>query len=276
MDFDALAEILARIHRGELTLVSRDTPEPSPLAHEILNARPYSFLDDAPLEERRTQAVYTRRVAEPSGAGHLGALDQAAIDRVRDEARPDPRNADELHDALLTTGYLTGDEAPIETDLLTELVGAKRAARVRVANRSAGPPPVLVAAERLPEFLALHPAMEADPPIQPPGSRTARVWTRDEALVELLRGRLTILGPTTTEAIARSLAVGPSRMPASPAHLNRRASFFEGISRRDSSEQKRPQRAAVCQDSRPATRGNRFRRCSGAIGDSWRGFIATR
>ena len=90
-----------RIHRGELRLVSRDTPEPSPLAHEILNARPYAFLDDAPLEERRTQAVYARRASEASSADDLGALDAAAIERVRDEARPDPRDADELHDALL-------------------------------------------------------------------------------------------------------------------------------------------------------------------------------
>jgi ATP-dependent helicase Lhr and Lhr-like helicase len=207
MDYDALAGILARIHRGELTLISRDTPEPSPLAHEILNARPYSFLDDAPLEERRTQAVYTRRVAEPSGAADLGALDQAAIDRVRGEARPDPRTADELHDVLLTTGYLTEHDTPAATDLFAELVAAKRAARVRMPNRSADRAPVLVAAERLPELFALHPGAQVDPPIQPPASRTARVWTRDEALVELLRGRLTILGPIATGAIAQSLAV---------------------------------------------------------------------
>ena len=71
--------------------VARDLPEPSPLAHEILNARPYAFLDDAPLEERRTQAVYTRRAFEPSSADDLGALDPAAIERVRDEAWPEVR-----------------------------------------------------------------------------------------------------------------------------------------------------------------------------------------
>jgi hypothetical protein len=80
---------------------------PKALAHDILNARPYAFMDDAPLEERRTQAVYTRRAGEPSGAGDLGALDAAAIERVRDEARPDPRDPDELHDALLSAGFLT-------------------------------------------------------------------------------------------------------------------------------------------------------------------------
>src|SRR5206468_10485440 len=88
MDYNALADILARIHRGELTLVSRDTPEPSPLAHEILNAKPYAFLDDAPLEERRTQAVYTRRTADPSRANDLGGFGPDAIDRGRVEARP--------------------------------------------------------------------------------------------------------------------------------------------------------------------------------------------
>ena len=108
MDFEGLRAVLGRIHRGELRLVARDTPEPSLFAHEILNAKPYAFLDDAPLEERRSHAVQSQ-------AGHrsrrrpadLGALDADAIARVREEERPDPRDADELHDALLTAGFLT-------------------------------------------------------------------------------------------------------------------------------------------------------------------------
>ena len=88
MDFDGLAAVLARIHGGDIRCVARDTPEPSPLAHEILNARPYAFLDDAPLEERRTQAVQTRARPSRRAADDLGALDAAAIERVRDEARP--------------------------------------------------------------------------------------------------------------------------------------------------------------------------------------------
>ena len=110
MDFDGLAAVLTRIHADEIRLVARDTVEPSPLSHDILNAKPYAFLDDAPLEERRTQAVYTRRAGDVS-ANDLGALDLAAIVRVREEERPDPRDADELHDALLTIGFLTEDEA---------------------------------------------------------------------------------------------------------------------------------------------------------------------
>ena len=107
MDFDGLRAVLERIHRGELRLVARDTPEPSVFAHEILNAKPYAFLDDAPLEERRSHAVQTRRATDPASAGDLGALDADAIERVREEERPDPRDADELHDALLTAGFLT-------------------------------------------------------------------------------------------------------------------------------------------------------------------------
>src|SRR5207245_553332 len=77
MDFDGLTAILSRIQRGEIHCMSRDTPEPSPLSHEILNARPYAFLDDAPLEERRTQAVYARRALAPASPNDLGALDRA-------------------------------------------------------------------------------------------------------------------------------------------------------------------------------------------------------
>src|SRR5437764_1182180 len=94
MDFDALAGVLTRVHAGKIRCVARDTTEPSPLCHEILNARPYAFMDDAPLEERRTQAVYARRATEPGGGG-LGALDAASIARVRRDARrlPTPAGA---------------------------------------------------------------------------------------------------------------------------------------------------------------------------------------
>ena len=194
MDFAGLADVLARIHAGEVRLVARDTPEPSPLAYEILNAKPYAFLDDAPLEERRTQAVLTRRAGEVS---EIGALDPNAIARVRDEERPDPRDADELHDALLTAGFLTEvDPALFET-----------LARARRATFCAG---VYVAAERLPELLAIH---TVDSDIAPPASRV-KTWTREEALVELLRGRVSILGPVTARELADSLSIGVPEVEA--------------------------------------------------------------
>ena len=205
MDFEALSAVLSRIHGGEIRCVARDTPEPSALAHEILNARPYAFMDDAPLEERRTQAVHARRAGEPSGANDLGALDAAAIDRVRDEARPDPRDADELHDALLTAGFLSLDQArAIPGALAGELTRARRATEFRVLNSDIR---MLAAAERLPELRAVHPDAACTPAIEPPPSRATRVWTREAAIVELLRGRLALTGPTTARALADALAI---------------------------------------------------------------------
>jgi ATP-dependent Lhr-like helicase len=210
MDFDGLTAVLDRIHRGDLCCIARDTTEPSPLSHEILNARPYAFLDDAPLEERRAQAVYTRRTTEPASAGALGALDAAAIARVRDEVRLDPRDADELHDALLTAGFLTEDDTSvIAPALFEELEASRRATRVkRLPGR------LVVAAERLPELRAVHRDLEIEPAIDPPPSRARRDWTRESAIVELLRGRLAIAGPTTAAALAGGIAIAEGDVDA--------------------------------------------------------------
>ena len=110
MDVDSLIALLEAIERKEKNLFARDLLEPSPLAAEILSARPYAYLDDAPLEERRTRAVYQRRWLDPEKAADIGRLDQSAIDRVREEVWPEPRNADELHDALVELGFVTEAE----------------------------------------------------------------------------------------------------------------------------------------------------------------------
>jgi ATP-dependent Lhr-like helicase len=206
MDFDALSAILDRVHRGDIECVARDTTEPSPLCHEILNAQPYAFLDDAPLEERRAHAVYTRRAGEPGRGGEIAALDTAAIHRVVDEARPDPRDADELHDVLVTTGFLTaGEAAHIAPPLMRSLIEAQRATLAAMGSAR-----VYVAAERLPELQAVHPDADLDPVLIAPASRAHRAWTRDEALVELLRGRMSISGPATTQELAAMLVATDS------------------------------------------------------------------
>jgi ATP-dependent Lhr-like helicase len=187
MDLDGLIAVLRRIHAGEIRCIARDLPEPSPLAHEILNARPYAFLDDAPLEERRAQAVYTRRAFEPSSAADLGTLDPAAIARVREEAWPEIQNADELHDTLLTSGFLTEAEGSSWAGFMDELVESGRAARVEPARER---PVLWVAAERLPEAVLL-----SDPA------------AREPAVRELFRGRLGIIGPTTATALAATLGL---------------------------------------------------------------------
>jgi ATP-dependent Lhr-like helicase len=200
MDITGLTKVLTAIHAGELQLVSRDTPEPSAFADEVVNAQPYSFVDDAPLEERRTHAVQSRRPVNLD-AQETGLLDAAAIERVVDEARPDSRDPEELHDALVTIGFLGSEETPAA--LIGPLVDRHRATRMAV-----GPPPgIWVAAERLPEVLAVHPAATMEPAIAAPASRASRIWTREEALVSLFRGRMAICGPISAAALAESLGV---------------------------------------------------------------------
>jgi ATP-dependent Lhr-like helicase len=210
MDLDLLTAILRRVQAGEIQVVARDLPEPSPLAHEILNAKPYAFLDDAPAEERRTQAVYTRRAFEPSSADDLGALDPAAIERVRDEAWPEIRDADELHDALLTSGFLTEVEGISGRDGVSwsgyfhELVETGRADRVELARGQT----IWAAVERLPEVSGAG-ALRAGYPRSGWRQRGSGAETpsREDAIRELLRGRLGIIGPTTAAQLAGSLNV---------------------------------------------------------------------
>ena len=98
------------MERGEVRLISRDLPAPSPMAAEILSARPYTFLDDAPLEERRTQAVLNRRWSDPHSTDDLGALDAEAIAGVREEAWPAPNGLDEMHEALMSLACIADNE----------------------------------------------------------------------------------------------------------------------------------------------------------------------
>jgi ATP-dependent Lhr-like helicase len=223
MDFDGLARVLTRIHAGEIECIARDTTEPSPLAHEILNARPYQFLDDAPLEERRTQAVMTRR----STSNDLGVLDANAIERVRDEARPDPRDADELHDALLTFGFLLEDEVDAP-DLFFLLECGGRAAALTLGNESGGMAAALqiwIAAERIPEILVIHPSI--NPGIAAPASRM-REWQREDALAEIIRGRMSLLGPTTATELATSLNIEEKDADAALLKLESEGAILRG------------------------------------------------
>jgi ATP-dependent Lhr-like helicase len=220
MDIEGLERLLARMEKGEVELVARDLTEPSPLAHEVLTAAPYAFLDGAPLEERRTQAVVLRRWLDPETAGDLGALDPAAIARVRGEAWPDAATPDELHDALLILGFLTAEEGKRSgwEPLLDRLAAERRAAVMKPADTPSGPA-LWVAAERLPQLRALHPEATLQPEIDPPGRFAARVWTEEEARVEIVRGRLEGLGPTTASALAASCGVKRSGMEIALAAL---------------------------------------------------------
>ena len=117
MDVEGLEQLLRGLESGSIRVITRDLTEPSPLASEVLAARPYAYLDDAPIEERRTQAVMARRWLDPQTASDLGHLDADAISRVQAETWPDPRNPDDLHDALMWLGFLTNAEVEKEPKL---------------------------------------------------------------------------------------------------------------------------------------------------------------
>ncbi|HTQ33443.1 MAG TPA: DEAD/DEAH box helicase, partial [Stellaceae bacterium] len=205
MDIEGLERLLSRIESGEVRVVARDVTEPSPLAMEVLAARPYAFLDDAPIEERRTQAVMGRRWLGPEEASDLGRLDPEAITRVREEAWPAPVNADEMHDALVWLGFLDAREVgntPGWAGWLGELAASRRAALMtRPGVR------VWIAAERLPQFQALWPDAAVEPKIAAPASYAERDWSADLAMVEILRGRLEGLGPVAASALAAPLGL---------------------------------------------------------------------
>ena len=225
MDIEGLEALLLRIENGQVACITRDLPEPSPLAHEILNARPYAFLDNAPLEERRTQAVYTRRASD-NGVDGLGILDAAAIDRVCAEAWPQATNADELHEALLLLGVMTEDEstrsAPDALSLLGSLSAEQRAGRLT------GGRAFWIAAERLPMVTSVYPDTHTEPVLNPPQSALERAWERPEAVRELVRGRMEVVGPTTIAELAKSLLLPAGEIEAALLALETEGFILRG------------------------------------------------
>jgi len=224
MDIEGLESLLRRFEAGEIQFVCRDLTAPSPLAAEVLSARPYAYLDDAPLEERRTQAVLGRRWGDLDSTDDFGRLDEEAIAAVREEAWPDARGADELHDVLMTLGFMTDAEVranPAWPPLLTQLTHARRTAPLPLPRaqlggegRGEGATPniaaIWITAERLPQFAAIFPAATTEPPLVAPADYAAISWTRESALIDLVRARLTGLGPTTAAALSHSLALPQS------------------------------------------------------------------
>jgi ATP-dependent Lhr-like helicase len=129
VDVHGLERQLQRLYSGSIRTIARDTPEPSVLSHELLNSAVYTFLDDAPLEERRTRAVYARRATEVRSADDLGALDPAAIERVREEAWPVANTSDEMYDGLMVAGYIKETELEGHWPALLEQLGGRAVKR---------------------------------------------------------------------------------------------------------------------------------------------------
>jgi ATP-dependent helicase Lhr and Lhr-like helicase len=226
MDLDGLVRLLQGLEGGDIQVIARDLPTPSPLAGEILTARPYAYLDDAPLEERRTNAVNQRRWLDPETAADMGKLDPAAIAAVREQAWPDATNADELHDALNSLGLLTVPEGERSgwTHYLEQLIAAKRAARLVDSDAS-----FWVCAECLPMIQAAYPQARVEPGIAAPADiAAARTWTREQAVTELVRGRLQGLGPVTARDLAETLRIETSSIAIALVELESEGFVLRG------------------------------------------------
>ena len=232
MDLPRWLAMLQDVKDGKVKFFPIDTREPSPFSHQILNANPYSFLDDAPLEERRTRAVTTRRSLSVEDFRDLAKLDPEAIAQVSQDAWPLIRDADELHDALLSLGIVFADESTAWNHEFQQLVKAGRAAEVTLpvgwdsspvrplnclVSDGTGVPSYKrgwIAAERWPLVQAVYPGISAKPVPQLPPS-LQKEWEPAAGRLELVRGRILTSGPTTARDIAQRLLLGESQVEAS-------------------------------------------------------------
>jgi ATP-dependent Lhr-like helicase len=202
MDLSGWLQLLAEIEVGSVQLIARETREPSPFSHQLLNANPYAFLDDAPLEERRARAVAARRLMRPEDVRDLGRLDPEAIAQVRNDAWPVVRDAEELHDALLSLGALPAVEGRDWQELFEQLVAEGRAARCQTNDGAA----LWVAAERWTAVRAALQIEETSPPLSLPQALCREISLEDGRLM-LVRGRLEVSGPTHAGRIANEVGL---------------------------------------------------------------------
>ncbi len=201
MDLEGLTAVLSSVRSGEVRAHCVDTVIPSVLAEEILNGRPYTFLDDAPLEERRTRAVATRR-GLPLEARDLAALDPGVVASIVEQARPELRNAEELHD--LVCSLVLAPPRQEWSGWMDALVSAGRAMTLELPG--AGARWVAVECRELAAELGDGGRFVPDHRLETGGPRPPAV--REDALVAAARGHLEILGPVTAEELAASIGAG--------------------------------------------------------------------
>ena len=219
MDVDGLLTVLRDVENGTIRTLAVDTPEPSAFCHEILNANPYAYLDDAPLEERRTRAVTLRRTSR-NDADASNLLDPAAIAEVAESSWPLVRDADELHDALLTLVAVP----PIEAwqPWFDELVAQHRATTLAVGDVR-----LWTCAERRALTRIIYPHASADPETAPIASALP-LPAEHEAVAEMLRGWLESSGPVTIDGLAARLALDPRAIEVALIRLETEGSVLRG------------------------------------------------
>ena len=228
LDLEGLTALLRAIELGEVQVHARETVQPSAFSHQLLNAMPYAFLDDAPLEERRARAVALRR-ALPEDAQDLGALDPEAIETEAANAWPPVRDAEELHDALLTLGLLTeadltahAEEPAAWRDWFDALVADGRALRLYPEGAD-GQAALWAAMERAPMATAAYPGSRLEPTPE-----LDAVPEHEEAVVDLLRGRVECSGPFTLQELAGSMRLPLPAVAQAVARLETEGLLLRG------------------------------------------------
>jgi ATP-dependent Lhr-like helicase len=238
MDLPGLQRILADIAEGRITCLAVDTPVPSQFSHEILNANPYAFLDDAPLEERRARAVEMRRMLPEAVLSEVGRLDPAAIAEVCSEVWPDVRDAEELHDSLLTLIAL-----PVEPNAKSIANGRLReqlqqsiaswsayfdqlVAERRAAHAQVGIERYWVATERVKSFLQIYPSARLDSAAPDVGEIPPA--SREDALLSLLTGWMSHCGPVTAAALRDVLALPAAEIASTLLRLEASGAVLRG------------------------------------------------
>jgi ATP-dependent Lhr-like helicase len=223
MDIEELESLVAAIESNALELVAKDLREPSPFAQEIINARPYAFLDDAPFEERRTNAIRHRRWTDPDEARDYSQLDPEAIARVREEAWPTVTRSEELHDALLSLAFVNDEEfrqQPWEA-FMASLQAENRALVVATDSHR-----LWIAAEQAARFKLLFPGFEL--PDSLPEALRSCDESPETAMREVIRCRLEGSGPVTAGELAAALGVETAACEAALIALEVEGFAFQG------------------------------------------------
>ncbi|MXX10189.1 MAG: DEAD/DEAH box helicase [Nitrospira sp. SB0667_bin_9] len=208
MDIQGLTTLLQRIEQGDVQCLSVESPTPSPFSHEILNANPYGFLDDAPLEERRSRAVNMRHVLPPNEAATVGALDADAIASVCREAWPHVRDADELQETLHLLTWVPEDLAPEWRAFLPDLLASGRALVLSHTDPTTGTTiPIWTTPDHLLLLTAIYPDLAAFTDTQRHEHAPSPLFsgTKQEARVTIVRNWMEAIGPTTARELATTL-----------------------------------------------------------------------
>ena len=208
MDIEGLTSLLQRIERGDVQCLSVESPAPSPFSHEILNANPYGFLDDAPLEERRSRAVNMRHVLPPEEAATVGALDAGAIAAVCEEAWPRVRDADELQEVLHLLAWVPEDRATDWRAFLPDLLDSGRALVLSHADSTTGATiPIWTTPDHLSLLTAIYPDLSAFMDTQQHKRTPPLGFSGDEqeARAAIVRNWMEVIGPITAQELATTL-----------------------------------------------------------------------